>query len=205
MLCQNPQRILVRVHFGFAVFAIAFIIVTPILLASVSGCGDPAQQEYVWTRPGPAMGRRLPTTFVVRISIDRQNKSVVWFEDVRDGDDNIDQSTKTWNSCEFLDDSNWHCEAGAVFGQGIPNDIEMRDGKLVQRYWGEVRDFQLRRKIFDFLAQPLKGLNRRTSSRRSKGRFRKRPNRPLSRFWLREARDFRPERVVSYCRILWLR
>lgn len=94
------------------------------------------------------MGRRSPTTFVVRISIDRNSKSVVWFEDAHDSDGDLGRNTKTWNDCKFLDDSNWQCETGTVLGERIPDDIEMRDGKLVQLYWGERRNFELRRKVF---------------------------------------------------------
>jgi hypothetical protein len=106
------------------------------------------------------MGRGLPTTFVVRISIDRQNKSVVWFEDAHDGDGDLGHRTQTWRHCEFLDDSNWHCETGVMLGQRIPNDTEMKNGKLIQRYYDEVREFKLRRKILGFMDPPLKEVGR---------------------------------------------
>jgi hypothetical protein len=128
-----------RVSAAFRVRRIAFV---GFLLAVASGCGGPDQREYVWTRPEPAIGRGSPTTFVVRISVDSKSKSVVWFEDAHDSDGDVGRNTQTWDDCKFLDDNNWQCETG------VPNQIEMRDGRLIQQYWGEQRNFVLRRKIF---------------------------------------------------------
>jgi hypothetical protein len=94
------------------------------------------------------MARRSPTTFVVRLRVDRGKRSVIWFEDVHDNEGDIGRTTKTWNDCVFLDDNNWECKTGLVLGQVIPDHIEMKDGQLRQRYWGEQRDFTLSRKLF---------------------------------------------------------
>jgi hypothetical protein len=94
------------------------------------------------------MARRSPTTFVVRISIDREKGTVVWFEDVHDADGDLGRTTKTWDDCVILDDNNWRCEPGIVLGQPGPEAIEMRDGELFQRYWNENRNFETRRKVF---------------------------------------------------------
>ena len=117
------------------------------LVAIVTGCASPVEREYVWTRATPALARRTPTTFVIRLKLDRDKRSVVWFEDVHDGDGDLGRTTKTWSNCVVLDDDNWDCKTGMVLGQVIPDDIEMRSGQLHQRYWGEERHFTLRRKI----------------------------------------------------------
>jgi hypothetical protein len=119
-----------------------------LLVVVASGCGNRIEREYVWTRATPAIARRSPTTFVVRLRVDPEKRSVVWFEDVHDSDGDLGRTSKTWSDCTFLDDSNWECKTGVVLGQVIPDDIEMKDGKLRQGYWGEQRDFTLRRKIF---------------------------------------------------------
>ena len=131
-----------------------------------SGCGDFVQREYLYTRQDPAIGRRSPTVFVVRISIDHVARSVVWVENVRDDDGDLGRTIRTWTGCTFLDDNNWQCEpvtAGRWFGDitGVHLDehtspsqgevverIEMRDGQLHQKYWTEDRTYRVRRRIF---------------------------------------------------------
>jgi hypothetical protein len=125
----------------------ARIVLLALLVGALGACGK-IQREYVWTRQEPAAARRSPTTFVVRISIDPASKSVVWFEDVHDADGDLGRNTHAWKNCTFLATDNWKCETGFVFGQHIPNDIEMKDGKLFQHYWGEERNFTVSRKIF---------------------------------------------------------
>ncbi len=120
---------------------------TVTILAIVPGCASQVEREYVWTRATPALARRTPTTFVIRLKLDRDKRSVVWFEDVHDDDGDLGRTTKTWTDCVVLDDENWECKTGMVLGQVIPDDIEMRSGQLHQRYWGEERHFTLRRKI----------------------------------------------------------
>jgi hypothetical protein len=118
------------------------------LLVFSFGCSSSVQNEYVWTRQEPAMARGSPTTYVVRISVDPKTKSVVWFEDVHDDDGDLGRNTKTWTGCTFLDSDNWRCETGAIGGQIIPDDIEMKEGQLFQRYWSEQRKFVRRRNVF---------------------------------------------------------
>jgi hypothetical protein len=109
------------------------------------GCGG-IQREYVWTRETPAMGRRSPTVYVVRINIDRAARTVVWVEDVHDSDGELGRNTETWKGCTFLDDENWECEPFVVNGV-VQDHVEMRDGQLRQQYWGEDRRFQIRRRL----------------------------------------------------------
>src|SRR5439155_22784538 len=109
------------------------LVVMGFLVVLAYGCGDGIQREYRWTRQEPAIFRRSPTTFAVRIRVDRQSNTVVWFEDAHDKEGDIGQSSQTWKNCEFLDDNNWRCASGA----GIEDQIEMRDGTLIQQYWGE--------------------------------------------------------------------
>jgi hypothetical protein len=85
--------------------------------------------------------------FVVRISIDRASKAVVWSEDVHDSEGDLGRTLKTWNGCTFLDDSNWECEPVSVLEGRVVERIEMRDGQLHQKYWTEERTFQIRRRI----------------------------------------------------------
>jgi hypothetical protein len=130
-----------------------------------SGCGDSVQREYVYTRQDPALGRRSSTVFVVRISIDRAARSIVWVEDVRDDNGDLGRTIKTFTGCTFLDENNWECEpmtAGQWFKDitGIHVDehtsltvgevvehIAMREGQLHQKYWTEERTYRLRRRI----------------------------------------------------------
>ena len=113
----------------------------------VVGCEGRVEREYVWTRATPALARRTPTTFMVRLRLDPGKKSVVWLEDAYDDDGALGRTTKTWNGCVVFDEENWECKTGMVLGQVIPDDIEMRNGQLYQRYWGEERHFSLRRKV----------------------------------------------------------
>lgn len=118
------------------------------LLVFSFACTSPVHTEYVWTRQEPAIGRKTPTTYVVRISVDPNAKSVVWFEDVHDDEGDLGRSTKNWTGCAFLDIDNWRCETGALGELVIPDDIEMKEGQLFQRYWSEQRSFVRRRKVF---------------------------------------------------------
>lgn len=142
----------------------ALLIALTLALTS-SGCGDSVQREYVYARQDPALGRRSSTLFVVRISIDRAARSVVWVEDVRDDDGDLGRTIKTFTGCTFLDENNWECEpvtAGRWFEdvsglhvdehtspiQGkVVEHVAMRDGQLHQKYWTEDRTYRLRRRI----------------------------------------------------------
>lgn len=46
-----------------------------------------------------------------------------------------------------LDDRNWECPAATLPDGEIIDKIEMRDGKLFQRYWAERRNFETRRSL----------------------------------------------------------
>jgi hypothetical protein len=74
----------------------------------------------------------------------------VWFEDAEDGQGSIGRNTKTWEKCTVLDTQNWRCEAGWLGSEKIPDDIEMKDGQLTQEYWGEHRQFSMRRRLRQF-------------------------------------------------------
>ena len=102
-------------------------------------------REYVWTRQEPAVARKSPTVFVVRLRLDRSSKTVVWAEDVHDSEGDLGRNMKTWSGCVFLDDNNWECEPVSIDGR-IVERIEMRDGQLRQQYWTEDRLFKARRR-----------------------------------------------------------
>jgi hypothetical protein len=118
----------------------------PVAVACL-GCGEHVQREYVYTRQEPAMGRRSPTTFVVRLSIDPASKTVVWAEDVHDSDGELGREMKTLQGCTFLDESNWECEPLLGPNYEVLVQVEMRDGQLHQKYWTEDRKFRVRRRI----------------------------------------------------------
>jgi hypothetical protein len=54
-------------------------------MLSAGGCSD-LPTEYTYTRQEPAVGRRSPAVFTVRIAVDANKRTVVWAEDVRDAD-----------------------------------------------------------------------------------------------------------------------
>ena len=110
-------------------------------------CGEGVRQEYRYTRQTPAVGRKTPTVFVVRVAVDRSANTVVWAEDVHDSEGDLGRELQTWEHCTILDDSNWDCPAVVVPVQGEVNHVQMRDGNLTQRYWGESRNFQTVRRF----------------------------------------------------------
>ena len=127
--------------------AVAVVVGLVAIVASV-GCDGVVQREYVYTRREPAAGRKSPTVYVVRLRIDKQAKTVVWFEDVHDSEGNLGRTTKTWTGCIFLDDFNWQCDpVSTTHDFKVVDEIEMRDGQLRQQYWGEDRVFQVRRRM----------------------------------------------------------
>jgi hypothetical protein len=122
----------------------------PLLLITMSllcGCSDWIKTEYVWTRQAPAMGRKSPTVFVVKISIDRPARTVQWLQDVRDAQGELGTSAKTWTECIFVDDANWQCPPIEVDGVGVVNQVMMRDGVLRELYWSEQRVYKPRRRV----------------------------------------------------------
>jgi len=120
-------------------------------LSSVSGCGNPLiGREYAYTRQEPAVARRSPTAFTVRIRIDRERNSVIWQEVAHDSDGELGRDIKTWTGCTFLDDNNWECEPVTAPGADVVNQISMRDGNLSEVYWTENRAYRTQYKVFGF-------------------------------------------------------
>ena len=110
-------------------------------LLTALGCGR-VEQVYTWTRQEPALGRRSPTVFVVRVRVDEASKTVTVIEDVHDSDGDLGRNIDVWKECEIFNGSNWSC--GHLY---MPPDsccIEMKDGELDQHYWGEYRQFRSR-------------------------------------------------------------
>ena len=110
-----------------------------VMAAASMGCGR-VERVYTWTRDEPAMGRTSPTTYEVRLLVDRPKKIVRWVEDVSDYQGHIGRNIQTWTGCEIFDESNWQCGYASV-----PQvRVEMQDGELRQAYWGEDRVFRSR-------------------------------------------------------------
>lgn len=124
-------------------------VLLPVALACC-GCAESFQREYVYTRQEPAVGRKSPTLYAVRIRIDRAAKAVVWVEDVSDNEGDLGRTVRTWEGCTFLDEDNWKCQPVLGFDGEIVDHIEMRDGQLRQQYWTEDRLFRLRRRVGPF-------------------------------------------------------
>lgn len=123
------------------------LVVLTVFSLLLTSCGDAARKEYVYTRPTPAAGRRTPTVFVVRVAVDRIANTVVWAQDVHDGDGDLGRELQTWEHCTILDEANWDCPAVVVPVQGEVNHVRMRDGSLTQHYWGENRIYELRHRF----------------------------------------------------------
>jgi hypothetical protein len=112
----------------------------------LTACADAVTREYVWTRPEPALGRKSPTLFVVRIAIDRPARSVQWLLYASDAEGELGSEARTWTDCTFVDDRNWQCPPEYA-GDRVVNRIGMRDGVLRQAYWSEERIYKVRRRV----------------------------------------------------------
>ena len=110
----------------------------PVLLLLILLCSCGAfEKVYVWTRNEPAVGRRSPTTYVVRLNVDERGKKVAWLEHVYDDEGPIGDNIYNYKDCEVFDKENWSCTL--LTGK---NDIALRDGELAQIYWTERRRFE---------------------------------------------------------------
>ncbi len=108
------------------------------LALASSGCGM-VERRYTWTRKEPAVDRKSPTVFVVRYKLDQEKKEVLWVLDASDREGDLGRDTETFTNCDVFDERNWSCAYGPPLAGVV--SIDMRDGKLHQKYWTEERNF----------------------------------------------------------------
>jgi len=117
--------------------------VLAVLVASLSACSG--EYEYVYTRPEPAVGRRGPTTFTIRLRLDKAQNQVIWDQRASDDEGIISQELRTLRPCTFLSDDTWACDPFVDFGGITREQVEMRDGRLKRLYWGTTQEYVRRR------------------------------------------------------------
>ena len=107
----------------------------------LAGCDQMGlEEEYRWTRPEPAAGRRSPTEFAVRIKVDKEKREITWMEKAWDKEGPIGETDiVTYDQCRIFDERNWECLPLLEMSPAL--QIQMTDGKLRQHYWGEDRNF----------------------------------------------------------------
>jgi hypothetical protein len=116
-----------------------------IMAIGATGCFG-VGTEYEWTRKDPALFRRSPTTFHVRLKVLPAQNLVLWLQSATDADGPIDTEIDSLAGCAFFDSNNWEWNE---FGDSHRR-VSMRKGKLHESYWGEERDF---REVHRFLGR----------------------------------------------------
>jgi len=95
------------------------------------------ERVYTYTRQQPAIFRRTPTVFEVRVRVDEDKREVRWIQDSYDSDGDLGRNIEIYTDCKIFNKTNWKCSSA------LPDKvwIEMREGKLFQHYWTEDRVF----------------------------------------------------------------
>jgi hypothetical protein len=121
----------------------AVALVAVVLATSTAGCSA-FKKEYTWTRKDPALFRRSPTTFSIRLNVQPAQGRVLWLQAATDSDGVIGTEIDTLAGCTFFDPNNWEWEPG----YGFDRHVSMRGGKLHESYWGEERNYRTAYRIF---------------------------------------------------------
>ena len=125
------------------------LLATLAALASLAATGClGVSTEYEWTRKDPALFRRSPTTFHVRLNVLPAQNLVLWLQSATDADGPIDTEIDSLAGCAFFDPNNWEWNE---FGDSHRR-VSMRNGTLHESYWGEERDY---REVHRFLGRTI--------------------------------------------------
>lgn len=118
---------------------------------ALSACGKPLppQWEYVHVQRENGLAMRAPITIIYRVGVDTAGRKIKVLEDVVDVDGVADRRLHTYGDfqgsyCEMFDAESWRCTLRAPTDNAVVKQLEMREGRLTEVYFGIVRNFERR-------------------------------------------------------------